>query len=318
MIPTNVLLEGFRTMVTIRMAEEAIADDFRKNKVFSFLHLSIGQEAVAAGVCLALGKEDRVFGNHRSHGHYIAKGGNLHRMMSEVYGRADGCCKGKGGSMHMLDRSVGFAGSTPILGSVVPIGAGSAFEQKQRDVDECTVVFYGDGASEEGVVYETMNAAALMKLPLLMVVENNLYAVNSPLSARRHEFYNLKLICNGLGVNHITVDGNSFPAVYENVVRVREHTQRRGPTVIEAKVYREMAHSGPITDESVRIEDNKDARLKNDPIDRLRMVLLASGVEQKKLSDITDSIRNHVAFVLGNAKMKSMPEIEELMVGVYE
>ena len=127
---TDILLRAFKKMLTIRHAENMIAEDFRKNKIFSFLHLYTGQEAVATGACMALRIDDRVFGNHRSHGHYLAKGGNLYRMFCEIYGKADGCCNGMGGSMHVLDRSVGFMGSTPILGSAVPIAAGSAFQQK--------------------------------------------------------------------------------------------------------------------------------------------------------------------------------------------
>jgi TPP-dependent pyruvate/acetoin dehydrogenase alpha subunit len=317
MIPLEVLIEGYRTMCLIRRAEEAIAEDFRTNKIFSFLHLSIGQEAVAAGVCLALGENDRVFGNHRSHGHYLAKGGDLYAMMAEVYGKADGCCKGKGGSMHMLDRSVGFAGSTPILGSAVPIAAGSAFEQKQRDVDEVSVVFFGDGASEEGVVYETINAAALMKLPLILIVENNLFAVNSPLTARRSEAYHLGAICSGLGVNYVSVDGNSFQNVYETLTEIREHTKWRGPTVIEARVFREMAHSGPIMDESVRQQDAKAERERQDPIARLRKVLEASGSSAKVLDIIDQGERLDVEKAMSLAKAAPMPKVSELMEGIY-
>src|SRR5687767_6614082 len=127
---SDLLLSAFRTMLRIRIAEDMIAKDYRENKIYSFFHSSAGQEAVATGVCMALTKEDRVFGNHRSHGHLIAKGGNLYEMFCEIYGKADGSCKGKGGSMHQLDRSVNFMGSTPLLGAAVPLAVGSAFEQK--------------------------------------------------------------------------------------------------------------------------------------------------------------------------------------------
>ena len=318
MIENDVLLKGFRTMSLIRAAEEAIARDFRDNKIFSFLHLSIGQEAVAAGVCLALDDNDRVFGNHRSHGHYLAKGGDLYAMLAEVYGKATGCCKGKGGSMHMLDRSVGFAGSTPIMGSAVPIAAGSAFEQKQHtDDDLATAVFFGDGASEEGVVYETINLAALWKLPLLMVVENNLFAVNSPLHARRGPGYHLGAICSGLGMRHVPVDGNDFRKVYEATRELRKHTHSGGPTVIEARVYREMAHSGPICDESVRSEDVKAERERQDPILILRNVLLACGFKAKELDELQEKEINDVALAMEMTRRAAMPSEIELMDGIY-
>lgn len=317
------MLEGFRIMSRIRAAEEAIAEDFRQNKIFSFLHLSIGQEAIAAGACMALQPDDRVFGNHRSHGHYLAKGGNLDAMMAEVYGKAAGCCKGKGGSMHMLDRSVGFAGSTPILGSAVSIAAGSAFEQKHRPpstirkANPATMVFIGDGASEEGVFYETVNLAALWALPLIIVVENNQYAVNTSLSARRHRQYYLKSICAGMGCNHLTVDGNSFTDVYENIREIRETTERRGPTVIEATVFREMAHSGPIWDESVRTVDDKDARKARCPIAKIREVLVGLGVSGRDLDKIERGERHDAALALEKAKAADFPREEELATGVY-
>src|SRR3989344_2720 len=164
-------LGAYKRMLSIRIAEEEIAKFYLENKVMSFVHFYVGQEAVAVGVCDALSKEDRAMGNHRSHGHYLAKGGDLKRMICELFGKAEGCCHGKGGSMHMIDKSVNFIGSTPILGSVVPLANGSAFEQKYSKKKSVTAVFFGDGAFEEGIVYETLNLAALFKLPLLLVLE---------------------------------------------------------------------------------------------------------------------------------------------------
>lgn len=270
MIPAEILRNAYRKMLTIRVAEDTLAEDFKKNRIFSFYHSSAGQEAVAAGVCEALQPEDRVYGNHRSHGHYLAKGGDLYSMFCEIYGKADGCCKGYGGSMHMLDRSVNFMGTTPILGSIPAIANGSAFQQKYNGDRNITVVFIGDGASEEGVFYESVNLAAVMKLPILFVLENNLYAVNTPESARRSQRFSRKMVYEGLGARFLDCDGNDFTSVYWQASMLAKALRNgKGPAVLHARCYRQMAHSGPITDESVRDEDTQDVRDSDDCIKNL-------------------------------------------------
>ena len=166
-------------MTKIRTTEVFIRNAFWDEKIFSFLHLSIGQEASAVGVALALSDKDIMLGNHRSHGHYLAKGGDLSKMIYEVFGDARGCCKGFGGSMHMLDRSVGFTGSSPILGSITSIAVGQSFACKQKKMDNITVVFLGDGAAEEGAFMESVNLAANKLCKIIFVIEDNKYAVNS-------------------------------------------------------------------------------------------------------------------------------------------
>lgn len=262
--------EAFRKMLLIRLTEDAIAEDFRKNKIFSFYHSSAGQEAVAVGVCMGTQQEDRVYGNHRSHGHYLAKGGNLYRMLAEIYGKSSGCCKGYGGSMHMLDRSVNFMGSTPLLGSALPIAVGSAWEQKIHESAQVTVVFTGDGASEEGVFYESLNLAAVKRLPVIFVVEDNLYAVNTPSNDRRGDHYSLEKVVQGLGAAYYKCDGNSFKHTYAAAVVARSVVKGAEiPVVMHAITFRHMAHSGPITDESVRKADTIAIRTETDPIRRM-------------------------------------------------
>lgn len=251
-------------MLMIRLVETAVADDFRENKIFSFLHLSIGQEASAVGVAMALRQDDRVFGNHRSHGHYLAKGGDLYRMLCEIYGKQDGCCGGYGGSMHCLDRTAGFMGTTPILGSIAPIATGSAFQQKVTGCPRITVVFVGDGASEEGGFYESINLAAVMRLPIIYVIENNLYAVNTPLSARRSEVFSWKSVASGIGLEYFKVNGNSFSDTYLAAENARKSAAKGNPVIMHATVFRHMAHSGPIRDESVRIIDTQEIRTATD------------------------------------------------------
>ena len=276
MIAQSILLEAYQKMLTIRVAENLIAEDFRNNKIFSFYHSSVGQEGAAVGVCMALEREDRVYGNHRSHGHYIAKGGNLFRMFAEIYGSLEGCCKGYGGSMHMLDKSCGFMGSTPILGRIVPISAGSAFEQKISNSKNITVCFFGDGASEEGVVYETMNLAATWKIPVLFVVEDNLWAVNTPHKDRRSSLFSRKMLCDSLGVRYLDADGGNFEHVYSQTkMLVNKLRNGHGPALLHVCTYREMAHSGPINDESVRhiYGDTIESRKADDPITNIENIL---------------------------------------------
>src|SRR3989344_7294469 len=185
------LLEAYKRMLLVRIAEEELVKLYLDQKIFSMVHFYVGQEAVAVGVCSQLGPEDKVLSTHRSHGHYLAKGGDLRRMVCELLGRGNGVARGKGGSMHMIDKSVNFVGSTPLLGSAVPLASGVAFEKKYNKKKGVAVGFMGDGASEEGVVYETYNLAALYKLPVLLVIENNSWSVNSNIAERRGKKYDI-------------------------------------------------------------------------------------------------------------------------------
>lgn len=319
MISATILLEAYARMLTIRYAEEQITKDFLERKIFSFYHSSVGQEAAAVGVCAALSKEDRVFGNHRSHGHYLAKGGDLYKMFCEIYGKEDGCCRGKGGSMHMLDRSVGFMGSTPILGSAVPIAAGSAFEQKASNSKNITVVFTGDGASEEGVVYETINFAAVKKLPLIVVIEDNLYAVNTPKQERRSPLYSMLSVCSGLGVDYWETWGNSFLYTYSTALDA-VHSARNGrPVVLTVSTHRHMAHSGPIKDESVRQYDTEPTRQAEDCIKKLEndIYMQILGTDAEVFNHIRSNVHDSVMAAWQRAQECPQPSPENAKLGVY-
>lgn len=315
---TEQLTKAYEQMLLIRKAEDCIAADFRNRKIFSFLHLTTGQEAIAVGVASALKPHDRMWGNHRSHGHYLAKGGDLYRMFCEIYGKADGCCRGYGGSMHMLDRSVGFMGSTPILGSIVSIAAGSAFEQKQRTRDEISVVFCGDGASEEGVVYETINTAAVMELPLILVIENNLFSVNTPANVRRHRGFSRRSVVEGLGAGYWgVVDGNDVEDVNLAITSARVYATTSGPAVVEVMAFRAMAHSGPIMDESCRLLDTARVRADADPMVKLRNTLLAHGVDANVLALMEQKIAADVDLAHASALRANDPNPDGMSKGVY-
>lgn len=312
-------LNAYRKMYLLRKMEEELVEYYRIHKVMSFVHFYIGQEAVAVGICDALEHDDRVFGNHRSHGHYLAKGGNPGKMVAECLGKATGCCRGKGGSMHMIDKSVNFIGSTPILGSVVPISAGSALQQKLTGAKNITVAFYGDGASEEGVVYETMNVSALFKLPLLLVVENNFYSVMSRLKDRRSDKYDLQKIAEGFGLKYLRADGNDYLDVADKAKQavdlIKNHNQ---PVVLECITFRHMAHSAPIKDDGAgyREIDTIEYRNREDSVFRMRSDLLAV-VNEEVIRGVENEVDQIVADAIEFGANSPYPSQDELYKDVY-
>jgi len=311
-------LEAYKRMLYLRVAEQELVKLYIDKKIFSMVHFYVGQEAVAVGVCDALTPEDKVLGNHRSHGHYLAKGGNFRRMVAELLGRATGVARGKGGSMHMIDKSVNFVGSTPLLGSVVPLASGVAFEQKYNDRGTVTAAFYGDGASEEGVVYEGYNLAGLFGLPLLMVVENNLFSINSKLSDRRAPGYDLKTIAEGFGLMYEKADGNDYDDVNAKAKKLvdRIRSEQR-PALLECATYRHMAHSTPLMDEKHREVDTLEERLAQDPITRMKNQLLADGTTEEELATLEEELRAGVLVDIKAAEEAPFPGKEEIYTDMY-
>ena len=240
-----------RTMFRIRRVEEALARRYAEQEMRCPMHLCIGQEAIATGVCAALQSTDLVFSNHRAHGHYLAKGGNLGAMIAELYGRADGCCGGRGGSMHLIDLDAGFMGATPIVGGTVPLAVGSAWASQLRTSSEVTVVFFGDGCFEEGVIHESMNFAALHKLPLVFVCENNDFSVYTPLKERQPE-RPIYRIAEAHGLQSSRGDGNDVEATLGLARRaVSAARAGEGPQFLELITYRWREHCGPNFDDDL-------------------------------------------------------------------
>ena len=291
-------------MQRIRIVEDLIAADFFDRKIFQFLHLCSGQEAAAVGVCAALQDSDVVMGNHRSHGHYLAKGGDMRKMLGEIYGSSEGCCKGFGGSMHMVDRAAGFNGSTPILGSIVSIAAGVALGRRVNGEAGIVAVFIGDGAAEEGSFYETINLAGVMNIPLLIVVEDNRYAVASDEKSRKSPGYDHAKIVTGIGGHYIRVDGQDATAVYEASVSLREtilSSETSGCGVLHADVLRNWAHSGPIKDEKSRIADDEMYREEHDPIKVLSNKMVENGHELADLNELLFKVKQETEEIFSNA-----------------
>lgn len=231
------------------MIEEAIAERYNEQKMRCPVHLSIGQEAIAVGVCSQLAKSDYVVSGHRAHAHYLAKGGDLKRMLAEIYGKHTGCCQGRGGSMHLIDLSVGFLGSTPIVGGSIPIGVGAAFGSQMKKEERVTTIFFGEGSTEEGVFAESLNFAALKKLPVLFICENNLYSVYSPLEVRQPLERKITFIAEAHGIFSLRGEGNSLEQVVTLTKKGLEHIRSgKGPVLLELSTYRFREHCGPFRD----------------------------------------------------------------------
>ena len=320
-LPKETYRSLFEMMLRIRMVEEKIAELYPEQEMRCPVHLCIGQEAIAAGVCANLSRNDYVLSGHRSHGHYLAKGGNLKAMMAELYGKVTGCSKGKGGSMHLVDLSVGFLGATPIVGSTIPIAVGTAFGSVMLNEQRVTVVFFGDAAVEEGVFHESINFAMLKKLPVVFVCENNLYSVYSPLSVRQPEGREIFWLAKGHGMESYQGDGNDVIQVYKLAEQaIGKARQGNGPTFLEFKTYRWREHCGPYYDNDLgyRTESEFQKWKQRCPIERLKERLLGDRVLcnqdiKRMVSNLEVEIEDAVAF----AKESPFPEGQLLLEDIY-
>ena len=255
--------EMLRTMQTIRRFEERASSDFHAGRIHGVVHCYIGEEAVAVGVCAALDPDDRIVSTHRGHGHCIAKGADLDRMMAELYGRADGYCNGKGGSMHIADFGIGMLGANGIVAGGISIAAGAALAAQLDGRSRVAIGFFGDGASNAGPFHESLNIAAAWKLPVVYVCENNLWAVNTPASASV-SVANVADRAAAYGIPGVVVDGNDVVAVHAAAARAVARA-RAG----ECKTYRHRRHTERPTQQDDRPADEVAAWIERDPIERL-------------------------------------------------
>lgn len=252
-------LNLIREMLRIRMIEEAIAREYPKGEMRCPVHLSVGQEAPAVGVAAALERTDLAVSTHRAHAHYLAKGGDLKRFLAEIFGKEAGCARGRGGSMHLIDLSVGFEGSTAIVGNTIPVGVGLALGAKVRGENLVSVVFIGDGAVEEGIFYESANFAVVRGLPVLFVCENNSYSVYSPITVRQPLGRKIHNLAEAIGLRTSTHDGNDVFHVAD-VTRAAVSNIRNGggPALLEFATYRWLEHCGPYPDDNLGYRPDKD------------------------------------------------------------
>ncbi len=303
------LLGRWETMTLIRCAEERIAEMVESGEVRCPCHLYIGQEAVAAGVCAALTSTDTVWGGHRSHGHYLAKGGSLAGLFGEVLLKASGCAGGRGGSMHLAAPEVGIPGTVPIVAGTISLAAGAAFAYKLRGEDTVAVAFFGDGALEQGQVHESMNLAALYQLPLLLICENNLYASHLHWSERRVAD-NLYRAGEFHSVPGERVDGNDVSAVHAAArLAVAKARSGDGPTLIECRTFRWRGHVGASFDLDVGVERRGELAewVPRDPLQRVADQLIEHGAD---LAQRERAIHARVDSAVAEARASPQPERE--------
>ena len=302
-LTTEKQLEMLRLMQTIRRFEERASDDYRAGAIYGVVHCYIGEEAVAVGVCAALNKDDQIISTHRGHGHCLAKGADLNRMMAELYGRRTGYCKGKGGSMHIADFDIGMLGANGIVAGGISIVTGAGLAAQLEGAGRVAVSFFGDGASNAGPFHESINIAATWKLPMLYVCENNLYAATTS-AADTLALGDVAARAAGYGIPGVVVDGNDVIAVYEaaeaavNRARVGE-----GPTLIECKTYRWRGHTERPGQTDPRPQDEVEEWQQKDPINRLATSLIAQQLLseeawQKMDAEILVAVEDSVKFSL--------------------
>lgn len=309
------------SMLRIRMVEEEIALRYPEGKMRCPTHLSIGQEAVPAAISEAVDKKDFAVSTHRGHAHYLGKGGDLKAMIAEIYGKVTGCAKGRGGSMHLIDRSVGFMGTSAIVGNSIPLGVGLGLSALLKKTDQLSCIFLGDGATEEGAYYESVNFAVLKKLPVLFLCENNLYSVYSPLSVRQPENRKISDVAKALGLTVDTVDGNDIMACYNAIVKAVDGIRKKnGPVFIEFSTYRWLEHCGPGFDNHIgyRSVDEYETWRKNDPIANFEQKLIAEDTQYNThIETIKESIKKEIAEAFAFAENSDFPEASEAYIGEY-
>ncbi len=311
---------AFFSMLRIRRIEESIAFHYPEKEMRTPVHLCVGQEATPVGVSQSLQPKDKVLSGHRSHGHYLAKGGNLSRMIAELYGKSGGCSHGLGGSQHLIDLESGFLGSAPILSSTIAIGVGVAWALRHQGTDAVCVVYFGDAATEEGVFHEAMNFASLHSLPIIFVCENNGYSTHSSLSVRQPD----RPISN-LGIAHNVpaedVDGNDVMKVRNaSEIAVNRARSGGGPTLLVCETYRWLEHVGPNTDTNIgyRTEAEVDKWKLRDPLTIQRNRLIALNQDWGSIEAAGEElIRTEIRQAFEFAQTSSFPDPSQLMAAVY-
>ncbi|MCH3963628.1 MAG: thiamine pyrophosphate-dependent dehydrogenase E1 component subunit alpha [Clostridium sp.] len=304
-------------MLKIRAFENMAKDSFAEGKIPGFVHLYIGEEAVASGVCENLTDSDYITSTHRGHGHIIAKGGELKYMTAELFGRSTGYCKGKGGSMHIADATKGILGANGIVGAGHDIALGAGMSAQYRGTDQVCVCFFGDASTNQGTFHESLNLASVWKLPIVYVCENNGYGIS--VSQKRHQ--NIKNVADrakAYGIPGVVVDGNDPIAVYKASREAVERARAgKGPTLIECKTYRQRGHfeGDPAP---YKPKEEQEAWIKKDPIPIFEKYLLDNKIiDENGLKDIKETVDNEIKEAVDFAMKSPEPELDSVFEDVY-
>lgn len=314
-------LSLYKKMQFFRIAEEMIASKYHKNEMRCPVHLAIGQEAVSAAFSEIVKKNDKVMSSHRAHLHYLAKGGSLKSMIAEIYGKISGCSSGKGGSMHLIDLKVNFMGSTAIVGNTIPISAGLALASKIKKEKSIIYIFFGDGAVEEGVFYETINFAIVKKLPIIFVCENNFYSVYTSLSPRQPKNRKIFKMVEAMGIKTYKTDGNQVNKCYQTFLASKKYLeQKKMPVFLEFETYRHLEHCGPDNDDILGYRDKKQIRTwkKKDPLENYQNNLIKKNyLNEQIILKIKKEIVKKVNNSFKSAEKDKFPKQAEAFKGLY-
>lgn len=320
-IDNKIKLNLYKEMLRIRNIEFAISERYSEQEMRCPVHLSIGQEAVPVGISANLSKKDLALSAHRSHAHYLGKGGDLKSMLSELYGKETGCAMGKGGSMHLYDKEAGLIAAVPIVGSTIPIGVGVAWAKKLKDENDVVVIYFGDGATEEGVFSESLDFASLKDLPVLFVCENNFYSVYTPLGERQHESRKITEISKAHGVESVNGDGNDVFSVYDiSKLAINKIKNSGRPILIEFSTFRWLEHCGPNWDDDLgyRKKNELSDWMEKCPIKRLESTLRSENLlNDKILNEINSEIKLEIEEAFQFSKESKLPSESELFTHIY-
>ena len=313
-------IELYACMQRIRLVEEAISTRYVEQEMRCPVHLSIGQEAAAAGVCLALETRDKVFSTHRSHAHYLSKGGDLRKMLAEIYGKATGCIGGRGGSMHIMDLDVNMVASIPIVGSCIPLAVGSALADSLDGRDDVSIAYLGDASVEEGVFHESANFAKLRDLPVLFVCENNLYSVYTQLHERQPD-RPITSLAEAHGIPTYHCDGNDVEEVYRSTLNALKNARsNKGPSFLLLDTYRWLEHCGPNFDNDIGYRTEVEFRIwKNrDPVILYKKNLLKKGILTEEGNvELKCEIQKEITAAFDFAKNSPYPDHSTAINHVY-
>jgi pyruvate dehydrogenase E1 component alpha subunit len=309
-------IEMYKKMLEIRKFEEKVYDLFTQNLIPGTMHLYMGEEAVAVGVCAALTPNDFITSTHRGHGHCIAKGASLTKMMAEIFGKKTGYCKGKGGSMHITDKNIGMLGANAVVGGAIPIAVGAGLSCKLKYPERVTACFFGDGASNQGTFHEGINMASVWGLPVIFVCENNLYAMGTRQSMVM-KIEDISQRAAGYGIPGVTVDGNDVMAVYEEAHKAVTRARKgEGPTLLECKTYRHKGHSR-FDPAKYRPREEVDEWMARDPVESFREKLLDKGIPEEFLHKIESTVESEIEEAVEFAQESPLPEPEDALKDVW-
>jgi pyruvate dehydrogenase E1 component alpha subunit len=316
-LPTPALRDALRKMHLIRRFEESAEEAYIRGQSYGTMHLSIGQEATAVGICAPLSDSDYITSTHRGHGHCIAKGAEVKRMLAEFLGRETGYCRGRGGSMHIADPITGNLGANGIVGGGIPIAVGAALSAKKRKTGAVVVSFFGDGANNEGAFHESLNIASVWKLPVVFVCENNQYGM-SVSTARSTAVKDIAQRAAAYSMPGVIVDGNNFAEVADASFAATDRARRgEGPTLIESKTYRTRGHSRSDRNR-YRTKEEIEAWKARDPIEAFERELEALGVlSRAEIEAVRADVEKEIAEGVAFAEASPLPSAADLLRDVY-